>query len=238
MSYASEPVTPAKARPGAVTISSYLLYLVAFIEVIGVVAALASMGEVSRIYEEAYAGTDLDGVGSTFAVVGSIVGTVLGLLFAVGLVILAIFNNRGKNGSRITTWVIGGLLLCCSGFGLIGAAGSFNMDSGNTNVPDAEEVQNRVGDALPWLMPVQIVTSLVVLLALLVALILLALPPSNEFFRKPPADWQPPVGAQPGYQAYQAYPPAGTPPYPPAQPPASPPAAPPDDRPGPAGGGG
>ena len=182
-----------------------------------------------RVFEEAFADVEGGDAIATFSSV-TLVGTaVFGLLFGGGLVVLAIFNNRGKNGSRITTWVIGGILLCCGGLGLVStAAGGMNFSGGggDPNMPTQQELQDQLNEALPsWFNAANIGLSLLTVLALLGALILLALPPSNEFFRKPQQEWQPPVPGQPGFAAYPAYPPApGAPAGPPA--PSAPPAAP------------
>jgi hypothetical protein len=227
----ADPTSPAaSARPGTVTISSYLLYLYAALGVIGVIIGLSVIGTTSDVYREAYEGTSAEGA-EAFVTVTSVVVAVVGLLFAIAFVVLAIFNNRGKNASRIVTWVLGGISLCCSGVSLAGTAfsNSMNIDSGQNDVPDASEIQNRLEDALPgWYQPTSLTISVISLLVLLVALILLALPPSNEFFRKPAPAWEPPVpgGVYPGYPPVTPAPPyQGTPPAPGAE--AAPPAAPP-----------
>lgn len=236
----ADPTSPAApARPGSVTISSYLLYLYAALGLIGVIIGLSVIGTTSDVYREAYEGTSAEGT-ETFVTVVSVIVAVVGLLFAIAFVVLAIFNNRGKNASRIVTWVLGGISLCCSGVSLAGSAvsGSMNIDSGQSDVPDSAEIQRRLEDALPgWYTPTSITIAVISLLALLVALILLALPPSNEFFRKPAPAWEPPV---PGgaYPAYPAYPPVteapapGAPPAPEASPggAATPPEAPAEDK--------
>jgi hypothetical protein len=234
-----------------VTISSYLLYLVGAIQLISVILSFAYLGDQRRVYEDAFSEVK-DGDAAAAVTVGFLVGAALfGLLFGIGLVILAIFNNRGKNGSRITTWVVGGIFACCGGLGLISlfAGGSMNFGQTDPNMPTQAELQDMLRDALPsWYNALTIILGVLGVLALLGALILLALPPSNEFFRKPAAEWQPPAGAQPGYQAFPAYPPAAGPPpgvqtgqapTAPSADPTAPPTAPPgpsgerpEDRPG------
>ncbi|BCB80480.1 hypothetical protein GCM10022251_03670 [Phytohabitans flavus] len=231
----------AAARPASVTISSYLLYLYAALGLIGVIIGLSVIGTSADVYREAYEGTSAEGT-EAIVTVTSVIVAVVGLLFAVAFVVLAIFNNRGKNASRIVTWVLGGISLCCSGVSLAATAvsGGMNIESGQSGVPDSAEIQRRLDEALPgWYTPVTTTIAVLSLLALLVALILLALPPSNEFFRKPAPVWEPPVpgAAYPGYPAYQQVPPAtaapapGVPPapgtgtIPTAPPPMVPPAA-------------
>ena len=236
MSNPMNPVAPsARARPSSVTISSYLLFLVAALMVINAIASLATVSTTTDVYREAYAGTAA--AGTEGIVAGVTVGiAVLILLFAAGLVLLALFNNRGRNASRIATWVIGGIALCCTGVGLGGTAVGNNFNPGSTNtgnLPDPAEVQRRVEAELPsWVEPVSTITGVITLLALVGALFLLALPPSNEFFRKPQAAWEPPAPGYPGYPpaspGYPGAPPAssgGTPPSygPPGTPPSGPP---------------
>ncbi|WFE25815.1 hypothetical protein O7623_20915 [Solwaraspora sp. WMMD791] len=237
MSDPNPAAPPVKARPSTVTISSYLLFLTAALQVVGLIVALSVTGTMQQVYEDAYA--DFEGMEAigTITTVTTIAGAIFGLLVAAGLVVLALLNNRGKNPSRIVTWVLGGIFLCCSGGGLaLGAAGSA-LPTGTTgtdpNMPDPAQVQRDLEAALPgWYDPVNLLLGVVTVLALLAALILLALPPSNEFFRKPAVAWEPPVPGG-GYGvppmpggAYPSYPPApGTPPGPPPATGGTPPAA-------------
>ncbi|MEV4627422.1 hypothetical protein AB0J90_14135 [Micromonospora sp. NPDC049523] len=222
--------TAARPRPSTVTYAGYLLYLVAAVQLIGAIITLPLIGTISDVYEEAYAGTDLDGAGAV-GTATIVVTAVVGLVVAIGLVVLALLNNRGKNPARIVTWVLGGLFFCCSVAGLaLTAAGSAltPSSSGDANVPDEAEIQRMLNDRLPgWYEPLSNLLSVVAVLAVLAALILLALPPSNEFFRKAQPVWQPPV---PG-SAYPGYPQStpGTDPSQPSGPsPTTPPAAPRD----------
>jgi hypothetical protein len=219
--------TPARVRPGIVTISSYLLILFAVIQVINLIITLTTIGKTRDVLRDAYAGTSANGAETVadLAFAAGIGSAILVLLLAIGLVVLAMLNNRGKNGARITTWVIGGILICCTGGSLItSAAGGFATNGGSTSgdVPSADEIQRRLDEALPsWIGPVTTLLGVIGLLSLLAALILLALPKSNEFFRKPQQAWEPPVpgGAYPGYPQTSGYPPAGQPGYPqPGQP--------------------
>jgi hypothetical protein len=240
-----------------VTVSTYLLWTTAALSLISGIVGLSTIGTVSDVYRDAYAGTDA--AGSEAIIVGStVVGVVIGVLFAAALAVLAVFNNRGRNGARITTWVLGGISLCCTGVGLAGTAltSSMNLDTG-TGGPSQAEIERRLSEALPsWYDAANWTLAGISLLTLLGALILLALPPSNEFFRQPQQTWDPsmpypylgqqapgypqyPGQQQPGYPPYPGQPPA--PPYPGQQPPAAPPAgdipsAPPPYEPPPASG--
>lgn len=219
MSDPHNPAAPAaKSRPSSVTISSYLLFLVALLFAIGAIVGLSTLGTISDVYREAYAGTTVEGAESLITIFGAI-SAVIQLLFAAAFVVLAMLNNRGRNGSRITTWVLAGLGVCCTGLTLGGSAFSGMNTGASGDMPDPAEVQRSLDAALPgWVGPVSITTSVISLLALLAAAILLLLPASNEFFRKPQAGaWEPPVpgsaypgqpGAEPGYPPY---PPTGGP---------------------------
>lgn len=208
MSDPHNPAAPAaRARPSSVTISSYLLFLVALLFAISAIVGLSTLGTISDVYRDAYEGTQAEGAEGFITIVGA-VGSVLQLLFAAAFVVLALLNNRGRNGSRIATWILAGLGFCCTGLNLLGSAFS-GMNAGTTgDMPDAAEVQRRVSEALPgWVEPVSMLINVIALLALLAAAILLALPKSNEFFRKPQPSWEPPV---PG-SAYPGYPPVPPP---------------------------
>ncbi|GAA3963385.1 hypothetical protein Aau02nite_69830 [Amorphoplanes auranticolor] len=211
----SEPMYPGttapRSRPTVVTVSSYLLYFTAAASIISAVLSLTTIGTIQRVYSDLYA--DTAGAGTESVIVAaSVIGVVINILFAAGLAILAIYNNRGKQGARITTWVVGGIFLCCNGFGLLGnaATSGMNLDTGNTSGPSASEVEARLSDEMPgWFDPITMLLTVLVVLALLGAVILLALPAANAYFRKPQATWDP-LNPYPGYPgqpaAYPGYP--------------------------------
>ncbi|MBM7491859.1 hypothetical protein JOD64_003081 [Micromonospora luteifusca] len=243
--------TPARQRPSIVSISSYLLYLFLACQVISLIITLSTLGKTRDAIRDAYAASTVDNadqVADVFFAVG-LASSVLLLLFAVVLAVLAIFNNQGRNGARITTWIVGGIMVCCVGAGLLSGAAGGMTTGGETggNGPSGEELQRRMEEALPsWVNPVSILLGVISLIALVTALILLALPKANPFFRKTTAAWEPPTpGAsypghpqapgQPGYPqapGEPGYPSSGEPSYPP--PPAAnrPDDTPPADRPG------
>jgi hypothetical protein len=186
------PAPAARVRPPTVTVANLLLLLVALIGIVSAIMNLSTIGTVSDVTREAYQGTELEG-SEDQTVITTAVGSVLGMLFAIGFVVLAIFNNRGKNPARIVTWVLGGISLCCSGIGLGFAAllGSISIDS--QDAPDPAEVQDRINEALPgWYPAATLTMTILSIAALAAALLLLALPPSNEFFRKPQQPFEPP----------------------------------------------
>jgi hypothetical protein len=218
----SYPAPVPRSRPTTVTVASYLLYAVAGIQVINALAVFSVSGTMRDAVADAYRGTDVEGAEGL--VVGILIaGGVINLLIGLGFAVLSIFNSRGKNPARIVTWVIGGISLCCLGAGLGGNALTRGMGTGSGTGPSQDEVQQQINDAMPsWYAPLTTTLSVVALLAILGVVILLALPASNEFFRKPVAGWDPSVPypqgyGQPPYPGQQPYP--GQPPYPGQQPP-------------------
>jgi hypothetical protein len=211
----AQPPAP-RTRPTTVTVSSYLLYLTAAVSLITAVLSFSEVGAIAEVYRDAYAGTSGEGAEAVI-VATSVIGAVVNIIFAAGLAVLAVFNNRGRQWARITTWVIGGISLCCSGLGVAGTAltGSMNFDTGNG--PSARQVEQRLAEALPsWYTPATVVLSVVALLAILGAIILLALPASNAYFRPAQAAWDPSMPyPYPGPPQYPGqYPAQYPPPYP------------------------
>ncbi|MFG2047833.1 hypothetical protein ACGFIW_10445 [Micromonospora sp. NPDC048935] len=239
--------TPARQRPSVVSISSYLLFLFLALQVITLIISLTTFGKTRDALRAAYEGSSTDGdqVADVFVAIG-LGGGVLLLLLAVALGVLALFNNQGRNGARITTWIVGGIMVCCVGGGLLSnAGGGFNTGGGTGDGPSPEEIQRRLEEALPsWVTPVSLLLGVLSLIALVTALVLLALPKANPFFRKATTAWEPPapgasypgnpqVPGQPGYpqsSGEPGYPSSGEPNYPPAA--GRPDDTPPADRPG------
>ncbi|HLU32502.1 MAG TPA: hypothetical protein VKZ74_00560 [Natronosporangium sp.] len=204
MSYAdpTQPSAPGSppSRPMVVTASSWLLWLTAVLFILPALVSLAYIGTYSDVYQQAYAGTDAEGTEAVSVGIAA-ASSVFFILFGVGFALLGYFNSRGRNGSRITTWVLGGLALCCSGVGLVLSGLASGMEGMQAEgAPDPAEVERMLSDALPgWFGPLNLVASIVGTLALLAVLVLLALPPANEFFRKRPEDedFEPPPPAYP-----------------------------------------
>jgi hypothetical protein len=210
-----------------------------------VVSAIVSFAMLGAL-RDAWA-TALEGVGgaesaaslmSTTTTVAQVTTGVIAALFAVAYTLLGVFVGKGSNGARITTWVLGGLTACCNGFGAAGSGSGrvgFTGTGGTGDVDGrtADQIARAFEDALPgWYQPVTILLSVVALLLAVAVIILLALPSSNPYFRKPePLLWQPPGGyaqpGQPGYPPQPAYPMPQAQPGAPGQPPAAPAQTPP-----------
>lgn len=200
-----QPAEP-QTRPTTVTAATWLLVGAAAIFLLTAVLAVAYASSFADAYEDAYAGTDLEDGARALGIAASIGGAVVNLLFGAGFAVLALLDYRGKNPARIVTWVVGGLALCCTGVGLLTNSLSGAMGGDVEGGPSPAEIQRMLDTALPgWYFPLDLTLTAVSLLALLGAVILLALPPSNVFFRKP----APPTGPPPPY-------PSAPPPSPPA----------------------
>jgi hypothetical protein len=196
-------ISPTPARPGTVSISTKLLWLMALVSVIG--AALAvyqgtflKKDDLVRIYTEGGYPSDQADTAATFASIGAYVGAGFALLFGILAAILATFVGRGKQWARITTWIIAGLSICCGGFGLIGRAGTGRMSFGQPAGVDLDKINQDLADLMPsWLQPVSTALGVVSLLAAISIVILLAMPASHPFFRKQQPVWTPPGYPQP-----------------------------------------
>jgi hypothetical protein len=197
MSYPPADMTPAgKQRPATVTVASALLYLVAALQVASIAVSFLSLGVTRQVINDQFAGTpNADAVG-TATTVAIIVAICVGVVFAVGTTVLGVLVGRGKNPARIVTWVLGGLGVLCYGCGLAGTAVSSSLTSSlsGTADPQTEELQRRLRDAIPaWQTAVSTVSQVLFLLLLLAIIILLALPASNDFFRRDQEVWVPPT---------------------------------------------
>jgi hypothetical protein len=225
MTFPDSPVR--RARPGTVTAAVFALYAMAVLSLVGMVLQLLTVGrsaDAIREYGRAVNDTATADALATVTQVSAYVIIAISLLFAIGYVLLGVFNSKGSNAARISTWVLLGLSLCC-GAGLLGLStiGSGMGGGGQQGNLDQAELQRRIEAALPgWYTPVTITLGVVSLLLAIAAIILLALPASNDYFRKPEASaWEPPVpggggyppaGGQPGFGAPPATPGYGTPP--------------------------
>jgi len=187
-----------------VTFAGYAIFAIAVLQIVGMVLSFVNIGTTTDAMRSVGGtGSDIDAVVSATKVFGY-VGIVVSVLFAVGWVLLGLFDLRGKQVARIITWVVAGLSLCCASAGLVSLAASGLTSSSSTiNGMSASEFQRRVQDAQPaYITPATMTLLIVQALLVLGVIILLALPQSNEFFRKrPESEWEPPLPGQP-------YPPA------------------------------
>ncbi|MEV4507866.1 hypothetical protein AB0K00_02760 [Dactylosporangium sp. NPDC049525] len=214
MAYA-DPASGPRARPSTVNLAVYLLYAAAGLELINIILSLAYSGALTDGAKKAVAGTSQEGAGLGQGATGAIT-VVVGVLIIVLLSLLAVFVGKGKQVARILTWVLGGIAVCCT----IGAFGSTillkssweQLRKDDQSLPTWDRYNELLYSEVPsWYQPVTTVLGILLILAILAAIVLLALPASHPYFRKVEQQWEPPVPGT-GDPGYPGYPPAGGPP--------------------------
>ncbi|NJC68890.1 hypothetical protein HC031_03990 [Planosporangium thailandense] len=199
MADAAAPVEPER-RPAVVTAACWMLYLAAAGQLLLAIIMFSHLGATRQAYTKVLADTPVKGATDvSVAIIAA--NAAVNLVFAIGYVVVAILDGRGRNPARIVTWVIAGLAICMSCCGLASTAIALSGlgDNGANGAPSAQDIQRALRAALPgWYEPVITTIQVVSLAALVVAVVLLALPAANQFFRrKPAAGWEPPVPATP-----------------------------------------
>jgi hypothetical protein len=183
-------------RPTVVTAAVACLFVLAGIGIISAIVTLVSYGPMIDAARD-YAGGTTEGDATIVGLqVGRFAGFGIGVLFAIGYAVLGMFVGRGKNAARIIAWVVLGIGLCCNAGSLIGTAASGLLQPGASSDSsiDPEELQRRMEAALPgWADALTYIVVAVSIIAALAAVILLALPAANEFFRRREPVWEPPV---------------------------------------------
>ncbi|MFD0557294.1 hypothetical protein FB566_2554 [Stackebrandtia endophytica] len=209
----SEPIDPVpfdpmpvsrseKTPPPPVVYAAWSQYAILALAVVSTIITVVSTMDLVNQMRDA-----MDGVGALTSEVTTILGliqvvaiglAVVMLLFAVGIGILGYFNLRGKNGARITTWVLAGIGLAC------GVCNGVSAPFASTDVTvtgGTDETSRLVNEAMStvdipaWQNTVGIVLLLISTLLYLGVIILLALPASNDYFRKDP----PVIGIPPSH---------------------------------------
>jgi len=163
-----EVTTPDIATPPrGVTAATLLLYAVAATAVIVALIPVALVDDLKAAAEHAYAGTQLAATAAHDA--ASLAGSGLVSAFAAAAFwsALAFFCGRGRNPARITVWICGGLT-------------ALNVLVGISALP--HDFFARRPD---WYLPMFIVGIAIRLIGLAAASVLLAVPSSRPFFRKP-----------------------------------------------------
>jgi len=213
----------ARRRPGTVTAAGYLMILAALLLIAVAVVGIAASGPVVDAARANYtaAPPKPDQIADGFRLFVYIAAGVV-VLMGVVQVVLAIFDLGGARVARILTWVFTGLTVLCCGCGgsvFLGDSNSVTITSTpNQDGVDQAKFGKAVVDAIPsWFQPSFGALLGLIEIALIVAIVLLALPASNAYFSRAP---EPDTGF-PTMPEYPAYPPA--PGYPPPTGPAGPP---------------
>jgi hypothetical protein len=153
------PPTATGPRPTAVTIACYLIY------------TFAAAAAVEVLIKAAFT-NNLRPAGVPPAAPGAAaVGTIVGLAIAAGIAALGYRCAKGGNVARIITWIVLGVLLCASA------------------LSTAAIVDGALGGVLSdlpgWYLLTTAAIQAIYLLTAIPTVILLALPASNAYFRKP-----------------------------------------------------
>jgi hypothetical protein len=194
MAYPESPVQ--RTRPGTVSAAVFALYALAALQLIGLILQLTAIGSMVDAARDYLPDTTEGDTALTFLQITQYATLGIGFLFVIAYALLAVFNGRGRNVARIITWVVLGISLCCGAVGLGGAALGGAMGGGNSSTTgiDQEELTRRIEDAVPgWYNAASYTLLAFGLILAIVTIILLALPASNAYFRRPEPVWEPPV---------------------------------------------
>ncbi|WP_238009197.1 hypothetical protein KZZ52_59760 [Dactylosporangium sp. AC04546] len=194
------PSPAPRVRPSTVSLAVNLMFAAAALELINIILTALYAGKIAEASKKALEGTSQAGTNPN---VSTLIGIVVGVIILALLVVLAIFVGKGVQIARILTWVLGGLALCCtlSTFGLsaLGEAGWNEARKTDPDLPTWQEYNNQIYSAVPgWYQPVTTIIGILMVVAILVAIILLALPASHPFFRAQKQEWEPPIPGAPG----------------------------------------
>lgn len=207
----------AKVRPAVVSAATALLYGAAVLLLIQAVIGSLQVGPTRRVVDDFYADRPDERAAATAGFVVAIIATiVIYVLIAVALVVLGLLVGRGKQPARIITWVLAGLGVLCLGCGVAAGALSSSFGSFGSST-DSQALSTAISNAIPeWQNTVATVLAILSLIILVTVIVLLALPASNDFFRKEQEVWVPPT-------TWPSDPSGGVPPYQPPAPGTPPP---------------
>jgi hypothetical protein len=141
--------------PSTVQNAVRLMFVLAALGVIGLIVVFADKSALRKAIADANPSYDTSKLDSTVNA-GIAIGAVIGIILIVLYVLLALQVRKGKNWARIVTWVLAGL----------GALG------GVTNLAQPQAALTKVIAGIELVLYV-------------VLIVLLALKPSNDYFRKP-----------------------------------------------------
>ncbi|MFG1927652.1 hypothetical protein [Cryptosporangium sp. NPDC048952] len=172
--YAAPPPLPGQQpkgpRPTTVTAAAGLLVGEAVLLLISVVYGLINRDTVQDAVDKYLDAQNVSTTGTAGSgTFGSVISTVFSLLFAAAFIGLALGVLRGANVARIISWVVSGLALCCVSVGTAGTALLYT-------------------DYLPGsYLTITYLLTFIELVGFIGIIVLLALPASNAYFRKPVA---------------------------------------------------
>jgi amino acid transporter len=185
---------PARRRPPiTVTVAAVLLLASLVVLFVMLAASVWSDTQNAKMYANSpgYGPADVQSTHVTEAL-----ELVFLLAVGFGLVAMAFFTLRGRRGARIAAFIFCGLVAALMFYGMVRSAAGLNK--GNAGVATGA-ASDAVFGFVSFLFLVYVAV-----------IVLLALPPSNRFFRPPPTpSYRPPAPypyqGQPGYQAQPSY---------------------------------
>jgi hypothetical protein len=140
---------------------------VAGLSLVSAVVELVFVNTGLSVFRDAYTGE----TGSGF---GSIVGATLDIFFGGGAAVLAVLTGKGRKNARVTAYVLGGIFLICGGLGNVTDA---------LHGPRGSAGDGALGQVMPAVYGIGAgLLDVLIALAVLTALVLLAVPPSNRYF--------------------------------------------------------
>ncbi|MCC3762367.1 hypothetical protein K3N28_04705 [Glycomyces sp. TRM65418] len=204
-----------KTRPGVVTAAVWTQFATAALLILTGLGMFSVQSAVSdAVLTELQRDPNYDTSGltesdiSNAVTVGFVFVAVAFVVFAAFYIVLGLLNNKAKRPARILSWILSGIaLVCCGPYTLLSQIGTaMSVNSGD---PYQDEMAQSLLDATPgWLNALSWAVAVALTLGSLLIIILLAVPASNEFFRKEetamgpytgqPPYGQPPYGQQPG----------------------------------------
>lgn len=202
-----------KPRPAPVSFAAYAQFAVGGVAVVWAIVNILQTTALSSALPRELAVADVPADQAdamvSLTVVFSIIMVVAVLLFAVTVSIMGIFNLKGKNGTRITTWVLAGLGLLCGVCGSVGGAANLatggSVGTSGSGDGGLNGAMLRAAESVPgWYNTVLLLLAILNVVLYLAIIILLAVPVSNDFFRKP----KPTVDVMLPPEAYVDEPPA------------------------------
>jgi hypothetical protein len=144
-----------RTAPSTVQNAVRLMFLIAALGIIGVIVVFADKSALRKAIEDANTSYSTSQIDDAVNTAIA-VGAVVAIILIVLYILLALQVRKGKNWARIVTWVLAGL----------GALGSLS----NLAQPQAALTKVIAG---------------IELVLYVVLIVLLAMKPSNDFFRKP-----------------------------------------------------
>jgi hypothetical protein len=180
-----------RPRPGVVAAAGMLLYGAAGLIVAQVIVSASILNRELTATREAFQNLDHGSSVISITRATSIASLVINVIFAY-------YNLRGRQGIRIATWVVGGLAVLCYGCGTLGSSVGTKLSTGADQDPQIKAATQHVADSLPnWATTAGTVVDGLLFICLLLVIVLLAVPASNAYFRKP----EPPALSYPSFPA-------------------------------------